>query len=437
MSFAAPLFLLAAVTAAIPVVLHMLQRRKAKDLPFPTLRFLRRSAEKTRRRKRIQDALLMLLRTAALLLLAVALARPAVTSLGALWGNARTAVAIVLDNSASMGLIDNERARIDTAVAAATQVLDQLGDGDQVAILPCCGPPLADAGRLHRVQGPARQLLRQCRVSYERADLSLRLEQARELLNKSDAPNKQIYVLTDMQRTSWGNGDRLAAADTAVPGVMADVPSAAKQPKSSIPVVLVDCDRAPKPNVAVESLSVNAAVPIAGLPARASVTLRNMAAVAQSRAVELLIDGVKLAESPELTLQPLGRAKHEFTFTSKQGGVHRGLVRLVGDDGSAYDDRRLFAVRTSESVPVAVVKPQRHEIPYLDEGFYLEQALAAGPVAPTVLLPADLSTTALDKYRVLFCIDLPALSDDTAARLAEYVSNGGNVVWICGDNVNC
>ena len=57
MTFAAPLFLLAALAAAIPVVLHMVQRRKAKDLPFPTLRFLRRSAEKTRRRKRIHDAL--------------------------------------------------------------------------------------------------------------------------------------------------------------------------------------------------------------------------------------------------------------------------------------------------------------------------------------------------------------------------------------------
>ena len=52
MTFAAPLFLLAALAAAIPIALHMIQRRKAKDLPFPTLRFLNRSAEKTRRRKR-------------------------------------------------------------------------------------------------------------------------------------------------------------------------------------------------------------------------------------------------------------------------------------------------------------------------------------------------------------------------------------------------
>ena len=68
MTFAAPLFLMAALAAAIPVILHMINRQQAKNLPFPTLRFLKISAEKTRRRKRIHDLLLMLLRAAVLLL---------------------------------------------------------------------------------------------------------------------------------------------------------------------------------------------------------------------------------------------------------------------------------------------------------------------------------------------------------------------------------
>ena len=74
MTFAAPLFLIAALAAAIPVVLHMFNRRRAKELPFPTLRFLKISVEKTRRRKRIHDVLLMLLRAAVLLLIAAGLA---------------------------------------------------------------------------------------------------------------------------------------------------------------------------------------------------------------------------------------------------------------------------------------------------------------------------------------------------------------------------
>ena len=81
MTFAAPLFLIAALAAAIPLVLHMINRQRAKQLPFSTLRFLKISAQKTRRRKRIHDVLLMALRTAVLLLIAAGLAKPTVTTL--------------------------------------------------------------------------------------------------------------------------------------------------------------------------------------------------------------------------------------------------------------------------------------------------------------------------------------------------------------------
>ena len=86
MTFAVPLFLLAALAAGIPVVLHMISRQRAKELPFSTLRFLRISVEKTRRRRRIHDILLMLLRVAVLLLIALGLARPTITNLHSLLG---------------------------------------------------------------------------------------------------------------------------------------------------------------------------------------------------------------------------------------------------------------------------------------------------------------------------------------------------------------
>ena len=141
-----------------------------------------------------------------LLLIALGLARPAVTNLGVLWGGASTAAVIILDNSASMGTIDQDRVRFETATSAAGQILDQLGDGDQTAMLVTGGPVIPGSDKLDRTQEKARQVLRQCCVSYERADLGFNLNQARELLAKSESPNKQIYILTDMQRVSWEGG---------------------------------------------------------------------------------------------------------------------------------------------------------------------------------------------------------------------------------------
>ena len=484
MTFAAPLFLLAALAAAIPVMLHMINRQKAKELPFSTLRFLKISVQKTRRRKRIHDVLLMLLRASMLLLIAAGLAKPAVTNLSSLWGGAHAAAVIILDNSASMGMIDQDRVRFETATAAAAQILEQLTDGDQVAILPTNGRAFPDSDKLDRSQETARQVLAQCRVSYERANLAAKVRHARALLAESEAPNRHIFVLTDMQKLSWegmggkgrgmgdegrGTGDEVAATlpspngraaggegranndnghaqPQSTPTLSEDekepatANSPAPSPSPPIPLIIVDCNRTPKPNVAVQGVDLQAAVPVAGLPVKATVTLLNTSIVPRQPRVELIIDNMKEASSPELSAPPEGRVKHDFQFTFKRGGLHRGEVRLVGEDGSKYDDRRFFAMEVDQGIPVAVVKAQRHEIPYLDDSYYLEQALApgraGGAIVTTTLTAGDLLSEPLEKYKVVFCVNLPAPDADAAERLRAYVAGGGHLVWIAGDNVN-
>ncbi|RMG02259.1 MAG: VWA domain-containing protein, partial [Planctomycetota bacterium] len=134
MIFGAAAFLLATLAGIIPVILHMINRQKAKELPFPTLRFLKISVQKTRRRRQIHDVLLMLLRMAVLILIAIGLAKPTVTKLRSLLGGTNTAVAIIVDNSASMAWEDQGGVRFQLAVSAAEQILDELADGDQVAL---------------------------------------------------------------------------------------------------------------------------------------------------------------------------------------------------------------------------------------------------------------------------------------------------------------
>jgi len=443
MTFAVPLFLLATLAAAIPVVLHMINRQKVKDLPFPTLRFLLISAEKTRRRRRIQDLFLMLLRVAVLVLIALALARPTVTSLGALWGTGTdSAVAIVLDNSASMGAIDSDEMRFETALRAARQILDELTDRDRAALLLTGGPRYPGLNQLDRTQETILQILDQCRErgpTYERADLGMRIDQARKLLSDVRAQHKHIFVITDLKKRSL---ETMAGS----PGESAEADSEAKEEEEdeakndlTIPVIFVDCDRAPKPNVAIQGVKLSAAVPVAGMPVKATVELFNASTVEQERHVELLIDGTKEATSPAIKLPAEGRETHEFIFRPSRGGLFRGEARLVGDQGSPMDDRWFFTIQVDRGIPVALVKSRRHEIPYLDDTFYLERALrpiSSGDWAIRIspLVAADLATEPLAGYKAIFCVNLPAPGDEEARRLADYVSAGGNLFWIAGEN---
>ena len=113
-------------------------------------------------------------------------------------------------------------------------------------------------------------------------------------------------------------------------------------------------------------------------------------------------------------------------------------MRLSGEDGCPLDDRRCFAIEIDRGIPVAVVKREKHEIPYLEDTFYLEQALSTGPSGGSALrltgLTADeLPSEPLSQYKIVFCVNLPAPSPEAAQRLARYVENGGNLFWIAGD----
>ena len=132
----------------------MINRQQAKDLPFSTLRFLRISAQKTRRRRQIHDMFLMLLADGRAAADRPGPGRPTVTNLHALFGGAATAVAIVLDNSASMGMIDNDKLRFETARAPPSRSSRSSATATR---WPCCvtgGKPFPEPGQAGPHPGP-------------------------------------------------------------------------------------------------------------------------------------------------------------------------------------------------------------------------------------------------------------------------------------------
>lgn len=428
MTFLAPWFLLAAAAAAVPVLLHLIHRQQAPQQAFSTLRFLKQSVERTRRRRRIHDLLLLLLRAGALVLLALGLAGPTLRNARSLLGDGRAAVAIVLDNSASMALRDAGRPRWDSAKIAVEQILATLQPGDAVALLPTCGPPQPAAARWQADPATVRQLLDDCRVSYERADLAARVAQARELLARSDLPHGELYVISDLQTVS--------CEGLLEPSPSAGEPGQVATPLAAQPTVVVDVSATPAPNVAAAKLSLDVTLPAAGMPVQVQVELRNQSATPQPRDVQLWLDGVLVQTSPTLELAPGAVQPVSFTLALPGAGFHRGEVRLSGEDGSPQDDRLHFALVANPPFRVAVVQPERHAVDYLQQSYYLQRALALGgteAVAVEPLTLAELGERPLSAYDVLYvCNAAPPTDPAELARWRQFVEAGGAICWFFG-----
>jgi hypothetical protein len=132
MSFLTPLYILGLAAVSLPILFHLIRRTPKGMQPFSTLMFVTPSPPRVTRRSRLDQILLLLLRAAALILLALAFARP-------FWRQTASVdlsdqhgrwIAVLADTSASMqreGLWKKARNEL-------RQILNGLGPADRVAL---------------------------------------------------------------------------------------------------------------------------------------------------------------------------------------------------------------------------------------------------------------------------------------------------------------
>src|SRR5260370_14341496 len=144
-TFLHPLALVGRAAAATPALLLLLQRRVAPEAEFPPLRYLSEAERQNARRLKLRHLLLLLLRTAVIVLIVLAAARPLFptqASGGSL--HEPTALAVILDNSASSGLVVDGRPVLDRLRAVARGSLARAAASDRLWLVPAAG--LARAG---------------------------------------------------------------------------------------------------------------------------------------------------------------------------------------------------------------------------------------------------------------------------------------------------
>lgn len=200
MSFLTPLFLLGLAALAVPVLVHLTRHERGKPLAFPSLMFLKRMPFEETSRRRLRHPLLLLLRLAALALLAAAFARPFVRDgrLAQLGGSGPEEVVVLVDQSYSMELGDRWR----EAVSMAESVVAGLRPGDRVSIVAFSEVPRllvrssADAARAAATLD-----------TLETGSLGTRFAPAVRLaasvLEASSLSRRRAVIVSDFQRAGW------------------------------------------------------------------------------------------------------------------------------------------------------------------------------------------------------------------------------------------
>lgn len=198
MSFLAPVWLLLAAAAAVPLLLHLLKRRIDLRIDFPAVRYLLRAKQDNRQRLRVQNLILMALRMAAVLLIAAAAARP-IGWLGGT-GHLPTALAVVLDNSLSTSVVVDGAPLLERLREEARALVRGATGSDRLWLLTADGRVVGGDG------GTVLDAIERAEVFPGQGNLSAAVARAASLVRSAQLPGERIAVLTDGQATAWQRG---------------------------------------------------------------------------------------------------------------------------------------------------------------------------------------------------------------------------------------
>jgi len=205
--FLTPWALAALPLAALPLLLHLIQRRDPPTIEFPAVRYLVQVTQEHNRRLKLRHWLLLAVRTALILALVVAAAGPS-APLRQAASHAPSALVLVLDNSPSSSAVVAGTPRLTDLKAAARRILARATPADALWLLASDG--------VVRRGGPEalRRAVDSVEVSTRRMDLGAALALAGEVLETEERPGG-IVVLSDAQASA------LSAAQVRVPVVLA------------------------------------------------------------------------------------------------------------------------------------------------------------------------------------------------------------------------
>lgn len=414
MTFLNPLYLIALAAAAIPIILHLLNLRKTRVIEFSTLTFLKELQRSKIRKLKLKQWLLLALRTLIIIFVVLAFTRPALRSgFGFLPGTAaRSSVVIVIDNSFSMLGSDEHGQLLKQARQKASELVDLLQAGDDAALILTTAPERAN--ELTAALNAIRTEIDGVQVSYAHGNYRQAFTAASALLSGSSNFNKEVYFITDRQRTQFTFDDGNS------PQQLFD---------ANVKVYMLPVGDGDKGNTAVTAVEVKNSIFETGKPVDIAATVRNASETPLANAiVSVFLDGERVAQKT-IDAAAGGTQQVEFTVLPKQSGWVPGFVELE-DDGLPEDNRRYFGFHIPQTLNILLGPAGGQDSRLI--GLALNPA-AADPEAVKsftvdALASGQLLSANLSRYDVVVLLGAQALSDAFMQRLSAWVRDGGSVM---------
>lgn len=439
--------LLGLLGAAIPVLVHLLNRRWDPVVDWGAMQFLD-PGTRARRRFRLAEQALMMLRIGVLAAVAVALARPFWTPSPALAGSGsqesrsssagRSDLVFVLDGSASMGRRLAGTSPWAQAITWAKKLVSRIEPGSSAAILlardrvrPLVEPPTYDKAKLER----ALNTLPDPRGA---SDLPAALAEALRILEQTQQPARHVIVLSDGQRFPWRPGESARWA------LLRDLHRRLPVPSQIWVLSFGAAQPADGPQGSVGALELARSLVAPGQSISVTTQVANSGHGSLTCTAELLLDDQPVPGTAQ-QVGPIpagGRMPIALRTVVAMPGSHLLTVRLTtGSNSLPGAEESSRPIEVASALPVVLVNGKPGAEPLRGSTDFLRAALApAGDQTPQVRVRV-VSSEALDApvlagQRVAVLANVERLTPQQARAVESFLESGGGVLAVLGDRTD-
>jgi hypothetical protein len=430
MTFLSPLLAWGMLLGAIPLIIHLLNRRRFRRVEWAPMRYLKLTIERNRRRIEVEQLLLLLMRIALIVLLFFFLARPVLnpTGLERWMGLAgRSSQVVVIDDSLSMGYSAGggaDKSAFARARDVATALLSGARPQDRCTLLTTSAPRVPV---LHEVEATRRDEIAAAVAALPLGDTHAAwtavLAGVDEVVGSCTYPTRQVTIVTDLRKAGWDAG-------------VASVVRRWGEEGSGVRVRVVDVGDDETANVALQGLVALDRTVLAGAESRWEATIRNDSprVLAGAKAVLRIDDRPTEVRLPEIAPRETARVPLAVTFPTP--GAHALSLELA-DDALPGDNRRWAAVPVKDTLLIRLVDGEPSSVPFGSEVDYLAAPLSIGIGSAEAwrveaVPEQDFLSPKLDPADVLVLANVAAPTPEQAAGLGRLVRDGMGLIVFTG-----
>jgi outer membrane protein assembly factor BamB len=446
---------------AAPIIIHILNKRRFKRVDWAAMEFLRRAYKVRRRRVKLEELLLLVLRCLIVALFGAALARPYFSDdsvVGAI-GDARTDRILVLDDSLSMKArtgVSSPAEEASKLLRTWVSALASESSVDSITLILTSAPAQPLFNRVPLTEDSTSQVLEELKELQPiggSGDIIGALVEVEKMIGDGGggAANQAVYVLTDLRAKDWASGGQ--------PGVNAELLSSMTRiaEKASISYV-IDLAGDPRDNLVIEDIVPGDKSLVAGTLARFDVVVRNFGEREATGLKLSLASGTGAPQTADLDSIPVhgtGTASFNVALPEAPETEDGDLVALppikisaelsfaagAQADALTDDDKRYFPVRLSSGLRVLIVDGDPSGTFGQSETYFIRRAMSPrgsirSGVTTEVIDESEFATLELDGYQVICLCNVYAVPEDRRLALEKWVDAGGGLVVTLGDQID-